>query len=123
MMMTMSDSSPSILKASEVKLSKKKRKIKDQSNVGRSCRNLQLANSLSSFVVAELHVSLKDTPVHPRKRPSFLRCEKKRKMTLADCEEDVIQICHLLLRNGIFFPTAPHQELSNSTKFDRHCQW
>ena len=127
MMMTMSDSSSSILKASEAKLSKEKRK-KNLSNVGRSCRNQQLANSLLFFVVAELHVSLKDTP--PKK--AAVICKKKNaKMTvetvetvgaaapysalighklrpllsdsqsaLADCEEDVIQMCHLFSRNG-----------------------
>ena len=72
MMMTMSDSSSSILKASEAKLSKKKKNL---SNVGRSCRNQQLANSLLFFVVAELHVSLKDTP--PKKAAVFAK--KKRK--------------------------------------------
>ena len=129
-----------------MKLSKKKRKLKDQSNVGRSGRNQQLANSLRSFVVAELHVSLKDTS--PKKAAViFYFAKRKAKVTvetvetvaaaepyaalighklrplpsysqsaLADCEEDVIQICHLLSRNGKpslvrltkSFPTIPN---------------
>ena len=81
--MTMSDSSSSILKASEVKLSKQKRKRKYQSNVGRLCRNKQLANSLRSFV-AEWHVSLKDTP--PKKAAViFYFAKRKAKMTVETC--------------------------------------
>ena len=126
---------------SEAEQIKKEKKL---SNVGRSCRNQQLANSLLFFVVAELHVSLKDTP--PKKAAVICR-KKNAKMTfetvetvvaaapyavlighklrpllsdsqsaLADCEEDVIQICHLLSRNGKLslvrltksFPTIPN---------------
>ena len=57
-----------------------KKEKKNLSSVGRSCRNQQLANSLIFFVVAELHVSLKDTP--PKKAAAF--CKKKKKKTQND---------------------------------------
>ena len=61
-------------------------KKKNLSNVGRSCRNQQLANSLLFFVVAELHVSLKDTPP---KKAAVICCKKKKnnpKMTVETVE-------------------------------------
>ena len=122
------------------------KKKKYQSNIGKSCRNQQLANSLRSFVVAELHVSLKGIP--PKKAAViFYVAKRNAKLTVetvetlaaaepyaalightlppllldsqsavADCEEDVIQICHLLSRNEKLslacltksFPTIPN---------------
>ena len=126
-----------------------KKEKKNLSNVGRSCWNQQLANSLL-FFVAELHVSLKDTPP---KKAAVICCKKKRKNDgcngwdrCGHCTvrgADWPQAATVTVGQPISarwlwrrrysnmpplftkwktFPRAPHQELSNDTKFDRHRQ-